>query len=92
MRTSQLKQTTENNGGPLVRQKATPGVLTKHQHVTSWEWERVAQIQDKAYMPLYDFSNQNIIFLSLWHTPSSHNPNSCYWLPGGMQIHTLTGR
>ncbi len=70
MRTNQLKQTTENNGGPLVRQKAMPGVLTKHQHVTSWEWERVAQIQDKAYMPLYDFSFLiKILFFCHYGTP-----------------------
>ncbi len=51
-----------------ARQKATPGVLTKHQHVTSWEWERVAKIQDKAYAPVWlFFSNQNIIFVFMAH-------------------------
>ncbi len=53
MQTIKLRQTTENNIGPLMSKSAAKriplcvkkcrqGVLTKRQYVTSWEWERVA--------------------------------------------------
>ncbi len=60
MQTIELRQTTENNGGPcnlkiicyrgtLYVKKWRQVVLTKRQYVTSWEWERVAYLCLQQY-------------------------------------------